>query len=129
MRAVQSSGKSVVRALDEVVRPVYRGLKGMGWKYFKVDALRHLRHEGYNAHAGHFARRKADRAFAVLVDGRKVGEQRISRRSPQEMEEFFDVVSSIPAETVAGKRKVTVRFEGIEGREKGAVYGIRVIRF
>lgn len=47
------------RALDEVVRPVYRGLKGMGWEYFKVDALRHLRYEGYNAHAGHFARRKA----------------------------------------------------------------------
>ncbi len=26
----------------------------MGWEYFKVDALRHLRYEGYNAHAGHF---------------------------------------------------------------------------
>ena len=61
--------------------------------------------------------------------GRKIGEQRIARRSSQGMEEFFDVVYPIPAEAVAGKRKVTVRFEGIEGRETGAVYGIRVVRF
>ena len=47
-------------AVDAVVRPVYRGLRGMGWEYFKVDALRHLRYEGYNAHAGHFGRTKKD---------------------------------------------------------------------
>jgi hypothetical protein len=28
----------------------------MGWEYFKVDALRHLRYEGYNAHSGYFKR-------------------------------------------------------------------------
>ncbi|MFO7732225.1 MAG: glycoside hydrolase family 127 protein, partial [Candidatus Aminicenantes bacterium] len=71
---------------------------------------------------------RAERAFAVMVDGLKLGEQRISRRSPQEKEEFFDVVYPIPAEAVAGKRKVTVRFEGLEGRETGAVYGLRVVR-
>lgn len=71
---------------------------------------------------------RADRAFAVMVEGLKLGEQRISRRSPQEKEEFFDVVYPIPAEAVAGKRKVTVRFEGLEGRETGAVYGLRVVR-
>ena len=47
-------------AVDAVVRPVYRGLRGMGWEYFKVDALRHLRYEGYNAHAGYFRRTKKD---------------------------------------------------------------------
>lgn len=71
---------------------------------------------------------RADRAFAVLVDGRKVGEERIARRSPQEKEGFFDVVYALPAEVVAGKTKVTVRFEGIEGLETGTVFGIRVIR-
>jgi hypothetical protein len=45
-------------AVDAVVRPVYRGLRDMGWEYFKVDALRHLRYEGYNAHAGYFERTK-----------------------------------------------------------------------
>jgi hypothetical protein len=47
-------------AVDGVVRPVYRGLREMGWEYFKVDALRHLRYEGYNAHAGYFQRTKKD---------------------------------------------------------------------
>ena len=51
---------SNAQALDEVVRPVYKGLRGMGWEYFKVDALRHLRYEGYNAHADYFRRKKLD---------------------------------------------------------------------
>lgn len=57
-------------ALDAVVRPVYRGLKDMGWEYFKVDALRHLRYEGYNAHAGYFQKRKKDpvKAFRAYVE-------------------------------------------------------------
>jgi uncharacterized protein len=71
---------------------------------------------------------QADRAFAVLVDGRKAGEERIARRSPQEKEGFFDVAYAIPAGSVAGQAKVTVRFEGIEGRETATVYGIRVVR-
>jgi len=51
---------SNAEAVDAVVRPVYRGLRDMGWEYFKVDALRHLRYEGYNAHADHFRRTKKD---------------------------------------------------------------------
>jgi hypothetical protein len=47
-------------ALDAMVRPVFKGLRGMGWEYFKVDALRHLRYEGYNAHADYFRRKKVD---------------------------------------------------------------------
>jgi len=71
---------------------------------------------------------RANRAFAVLVDGRKVGEQKIPRRSPQEKEGFFDVEYPLPADLVAGKQKVTVRFEGLEGSETGTVYGIRIVR-
>jgi hypothetical protein len=48
------------QALDAIVRPVFKGLRGMGWEYFKVDALRHLRYEGYNAHADYFRRKKLD---------------------------------------------------------------------
>jgi hypothetical protein len=51
---------SNAQAIDGIVRPVYKGLRGMGWEYFKVDALRHLRYEGYNAHADYFRRRKLD---------------------------------------------------------------------
>ncbi|MEO9047047.1 MAG: alpha-galactosidase [Gemmatimonadaceae bacterium] len=46
--------------LDTLVRPVYRGLAQEGWRYFKVDALRHLRYEGYNSHAAFFAYKKLD---------------------------------------------------------------------
>jgi len=57
-------------AVDAVVRPVYRGLRDMGWEYFKVDALRHLRYEGYNAHAGYFKKKKKDpvKAFRGYVE-------------------------------------------------------------
>jgi alpha-galactosidase len=44
-------------ALDALVRPIYAGLRAMGWKYFKLDALRHLRYEGYNSYRGHFERK------------------------------------------------------------------------
>ena len=40
-------------ALNTLVRPIYRELRGQGWDYFKLDALRHLRYEGYNAFRGH----------------------------------------------------------------------------
>jgi alpha-galactosidase len=52
-------------ALDEVVRPLYRELRKMGWKYFKVDALRHLRYEGYNSHATFLTQKKSDPVDAL----------------------------------------------------------------
>lgn len=47
--------------MQDLVLPVYRALKAQGWSYFKVDALRHLRYEGYNSYAGFYARRGIDR--------------------------------------------------------------------
>jgi alpha-galactosidase len=47
--------------LSELVAPAYRTLKASGWKYFKVDALRHLKYEGYNSYAEYFARKQLDR--------------------------------------------------------------------
>ncbi len=47
-------------ALDSVVRPLYKGLMDMGWQYIKLDALRHLRNEGYNANRAYFEGKKAD---------------------------------------------------------------------
>ena len=47
--------------MREVVLPVYRQLKAQGWTYFKVDALRHLRYEGYNSHAEFYTKRGLDR--------------------------------------------------------------------
>jgi len=47
--------------LSDLVRPVYDSLAREGWQYFKVDALRHLRYEGYNSWAEAFERRGLDR--------------------------------------------------------------------
>lgn len=47
--------------MRDLVLPVYRQLKAGGWTYFKVDALRHLRYEGYNSHAGFYVRKGLDR--------------------------------------------------------------------
>jgi alpha-galactosidase len=47
--------------IADLVAPVYRDLKTMGWRYFKLDALRHLRYEGYNSFAEYFASRGLDR--------------------------------------------------------------------
>jgi len=47
--------------IDHLVRPVYDSLAQMGWSYFKLDALRHLRYEGYNSFGEHFAQRSLDR--------------------------------------------------------------------
>lgn len=51
-------------ALNNIVRPLYRGLHGQGWEYFKVDGLRHLRYEGYNANREYFEKKKVDRVTA-----------------------------------------------------------------
>ena len=49
------------KTLADLVTPVYRSLIDSGWQYFKVDALRHLRYEGYNSFADYFARKQLDR--------------------------------------------------------------------
>jgi hypothetical protein len=55
--------------LNDLVRPVYDTLARQGWEYFKVDALRHLRYEGYDSWADAFRRRGQDRvaAYRALV--------------------------------------------------------------
>jgi alpha-galactosidase len=47
-------------ALNTIIKPIYKGFRDMGWQYFKVDALRHLRYEGYNSYNGYFTGKKAD---------------------------------------------------------------------
>lgn len=49
------------KTLADLVVPVYRALKNAGWQYFKVDALRHLKYEGYNSFSDYFARKQLDR--------------------------------------------------------------------
>ncbi|MFH1940806.1 MAG: glycoside hydrolase family 36 protein [bacterium] len=47
--------------LNDIIRPLYGGFREMGWEYFKVDALRHLKNEGYNSFSDYFRKKKLDR--------------------------------------------------------------------
>jgi len=42
--------------------------------------------------------------------------------------EFFDIGYPVPVSVVAGKSKVTVRFQSTGGNEIAAVFGLRMIR-
>ncbi|MBI4472078.1 MAG: hypothetical protein HY646_05380, partial [Acidobacteria bacterium] len=66
--------------------------------------------------------------FDILVDGRKVGEHTVERRSPEQDIEFQDVEYTIPADLLKGKRRITVRFQATGGNEIAPVFGIRTVR-
>jgi hypothetical protein len=57
------------KTIQELISPVYSGLKNDGWQYFKLDALRHLKYEGYNSYADYFSKKGYDRneAFCNVV--------------------------------------------------------------
>jgi len=66
--------------------------------------------------------------FDVLVDGIKVGEQTMERRTPEQDVRFFDVKYPLSLEMVKGKQKVTVLFRVKEGDTIPGVFGIRTVR-
>jgi hypothetical protein len=70
-------------------------------------------------------RRRGPANFEILVDGRRVAEQEVTRSSPAR---FFDVEYPIDARIVKGKEKVTVRFQAAEDSSVAGVFGIRMIR-
>jgi uncharacterized protein len=67
-------------------------------------------------------------SFNILVDGTKIGERFTERRSPEEAIRFSDVEYPLSASLIAGKEKVTVRFEAAEGDEIPGVFGVRMVR-
>jgi alpha-galactosidase len=50
--------------ISTFIKPTYSHFKNTGWKYFKVDGLRHLMYEGYNSNSGYFQKKKTDRVEA-----------------------------------------------------------------
>lgn len=55
--------------MDKLITPVYHTLQKQGWQYFKLDALRHLKYEGYNSYADYFSNKNVNRneAFRNVV--------------------------------------------------------------
>lgn len=77
----------------------------------------------------YFTVERATRTFEILVDGQRVGQQKIERSVPGSAAgHFFDVEYKIPSELLKDKKKITVRFQSTAGNEIGGVYGLRLIR-
>lgn len=49
----------------QFITPVYKGLNDGGWRYFKLDAIRHLKYEGYNSYAEYFDQKHLDKNEAL----------------------------------------------------------------
>ena len=65
------------------------------------------------------------RSVEILVDGERVGDEQFEISSE---DRFVDIEYPVSASLVAGKKKVTVRFQPTDGHEVAAVFGIRMIR-
>jgi DUF1680 family protein len=72
---------------------------------------------------------RQSRSHEVLVDGERLGEQKVERYRPGSSSgRFFDVQYEIPADLSKGKQKVTIRFQATGGNETPGVFGVRIIR-
>lgn len=63
--------------------------------------------------------------FRILVDGEKIADCAVEETSPAK---FVDLHFPLPPELLAGKQKVTVRFETGDSGEIGPVFGLRIVR-
>ena len=68
--------------------------------------------------------RSVSTSFDILVDGRRISHQEVTRSYPQR---FINVEYAIETSFIKGKEKVTVRFEAAEGSSVSSVFGIRMI--
>jgi DUF1680 family protein len=65
------------------------------------------------------------RTFDILVDGTRIAEQAVERGG---VPRFFDLRYPIPPGLLAGKQRITVRFQATNGSETAKVFGARLIR-
>jgi hypothetical protein len=65
------------------------------------------------------------REFDVQVDGKTIATTSLHMDKP---EKFWEKTYPLPAELIAGKKKVTVKFQAKPGNFAGGVFGIRVVR-
>lgn len=73
----------------------------------------------------HGGERRRAAMFDILADGQRLVTQEVPKSSAAQ---FYDVEVPLPSQVVAGKQKVTVRFQAATNSEIATVFGIRVIR-
>lgn len=75
----------------------------------------------------HFSddRRSVPGDYEILMDGTRIGEAQVDRTDPPR---FFDIEFTVPRELVAGKEKVTLRFQARPERWIATVFAVRLVR-
>ncbi|HEV2354852.1 MAG TPA: alpha-galactosidase [Puia sp.] len=61
--------------IHRLIEPVYKGLNDDGFAYFKLDALRHLKYEGYNSFKEYFQQKGVDRDEAYRNVAKEVRDE------------------------------------------------------
>jgi len=67
-------------------------------------------------------------SLEIQVEGKKIGDHVEQHLSPDQEKQFVDASYAIPMELIAGKKKVTVRFQATDGNEIGGIFGVRTVR-
>ncbi len=99
----------------------YRHATDGGWFSWRLKVLPDTSQELWVTYWGS----DVGRVFDLLVDGKKIGTQRLANNKP---DHFYEEVYALPGELVQGKQSVTVKFQAQEGSWAGGVFGLRVMR-
>ena len=70
-------------------------------------------------------RRYSPGKFRILIDGELLVDYSQERTEPPR---FYDVRLPIPSRLVAGKDKITLRFEAKDDSQVPAIFGLRLVR-
>jgi hypothetical protein len=102
-----------------------RGRRGRKWFSFDVPVERAADDEPLALVVTYHSDQPRPRSFEILVDDARIATQTVPASG---VSRFLDMNYALPAAVLAGKQRVTVRFQATEGREIAAVYGVRIIR-
>jgi hypothetical protein len=101
----------------------WRQAAGEGWFSFEMNSRPGARLELVVTYWGSETEK---REFDIIVDGRTVATQILSRDSPGK---FFDVAYTLPSDLTRGKGNLTVRFSPHRGAIAGRLFGIRLVTY
>ena len=101
------------------------GRGGKGWFSFDMPVVNSRPIALWVTYGGDRWRRST---LDILVDGKKIGDHVEPHLSPDQEKQFVDISYVIPPELIAGKSKVTVRFQATDGNDIGGIFGVRTVR-
>jgi uncharacterized protein len=101
----------------------WRQAAGSGWFSFELNSRPDARLQLVVTYWGSETEK---REFDIIVDGRTVATQLLSRNSPGK---FFDATYALPADLTRGKGSITVRFSPLRGAVAGRLFGARLVTY